>query len=41
MKEISGKNTSITDFTHCINKAVLCSGYNNHISEEVLNSLDG
>jgi hypothetical protein len=38
IKEMSGRNISVTDPTHCINKAILCSGNNhvNHVSEEVL-----
>jgi hypothetical protein len=41
IKEKSGNSTSITDSTHCISKATLCSGNNdvNHISEG-LNSFD-
>jgi hypothetical protein len=43
IKEISGKNASAIDITHYNNKAILYSGNNDidHISEEVLNSLDG
>jgi hypothetical protein len=42
IKETSGKNICVADSTHCINKAMLCSGGNvvDHISEEILNSLD-
>jgi hypothetical protein len=41
IKDVSGKSTSLPDFTHCINNAILCSGSNDvdHISE-VLNRLD-
>jgi hypothetical protein len=37
LKEMSGKSTSVIDSTHCISKAVLCSGSNvEHIREEIL-----
>jgi hypothetical protein len=43
IKGMSGKSTSVIGSTHCIKKAILCSGNNDvdNISEEVLNSLDG
>jgi hypothetical protein len=43
IKEMSGRSKSINASTHCINKPILCSGNNevHHISEQVLNSLDG
>jgi hypothetical protein len=35
IKEISGMSTSVIDPTHCINKAILCSGSNvNHSTEK-------
>jgi hypothetical protein len=39
-KEMSGKSTSVTDSTHFIHKAVLCSGSDDvgHISEEVIST---
>jgi hypothetical protein len=42
VKEMSGKSKSLTDSTHFINKAVLCSENDgvDHISEEVLNGVD-
>jgi hypothetical protein len=43
IKEMLGKSTSVTDFTHYINTVILHPGNNdvNHISEDVLNNLDG
>jgi hypothetical protein len=43
IKEIPGKSTSVIDFIHCINKAILSSGTNevNHIIEDFATSLDG
>jgi hypothetical protein len=40
---MSENNATVIDCTYCINKEMLCSGSNdvNHVSEEVLNSLDG
>jgi hypothetical protein len=42
IKKMPGKSVSVTDFTHCINKAILHSGNNdvNCTSEGVHNSLD-
>lgn len=42
VKEMSGKSTSVTDSTHFINQAVLCSGSDDagHISEEVLSGVN-
>jgi hypothetical protein len=41
-KVMSGRSITVTDSTHCINKAVIVSENNNidHINE-VLNSIDG
>lgn len=43
IEETSGKNTSVTDFIHCSNKEILCSGTDDadHISDEVISSLEG
>jgi hypothetical protein len=43
LKELIEKSTSVIDSTHCINKAILCSGSNDidHTREEVLNRLGG
>jgi hypothetical protein len=39
IKEMSGKTACVTDSTHCINKAILCSEKDvDHVSEEVLKS---
>jgi hypothetical protein len=40
--EMPGESKFITEYTYCINKAILCSGNNgvDH-SSEVLNSFDG
>jgi hypothetical protein len=38
-----GKSATAVDSTYCIDKAILCTGSNgiDHISEDILNSLDG
>jgi hypothetical protein len=42
IRQMSRWSTSVIDSTHCVNKAILCSAIHgvNHISDEVLNSLD-
>jgi hypothetical protein len=43
IKETPGKSTPVIDFTHCNNRAILCSGINDvdYISKKVLTLLTG
>jgi hypothetical protein len=43
IKEMSENSTSVTDSTHCINKAILCSGSKvvDNTNQDVLNSYEG
>jgi hypothetical protein len=41
IRKISEKNTSVIGSTHCINKAILYSGHDVRINEEVHNGFGG